>query len=63
MPHINNKAVENVGLAWELATNETFSTFHAYELHEEEKTRKTWKLLVENSDVYLCQLLKISNKC
>lgn len=62
-PHSNNKTVENVGLAWELATNETFSTLHAGELHEEEKTQKTWKRLVENSDGYLCQLLRISNEC
>lgn len=37
-PHINNNTVENVGLAWRLATNETFSTFHAGKFHEEEKT-------------------------
>lgn len=37
-------------------------TFHAGKLHEEEKTQKTWKQLVENSDGSLCQLLKKSNK-
>lgn len=46
-PHINDKTLKNKGPSWEPATMGHFPAFHAGKLHEEEKTQKTWKLLVE----------------
>lgn len=45
-PHINDETLENTGPYWEMVTKGTFPYNSCWELHEE-KTQKTWKLLVE----------------